>query len=152
MIVRFNVRAYFILFDESWTHVLLSDEIIQGKPYTKFPGGGVELGEGITDALHREAMEELGQEIELTGHFYTTEYFVESLFRKGDQIISVYYTARLKGEQHFKTHRARFQFVQAEKDEQVFRWFPLNGLTEEEVSFPVDKTVVARLKNELLSF
>jgi 8-oxo-dGTP diphosphatase len=152
MIVRFNVRAYFILFDESWTNVLLSDEYIQGKNYTKFPGGGVELGEGITDALHREAMEELGQDIELTGHFYTTEYFVASLFRSEDQMISVYYTAQLKGPQAFTAQRMRFQFENSEKSDQAFRWFPLKELTEDEMSFPIDKTVVTRLKNELVSF
>lgn len=152
MIVRFNVRAYFIVFDESWTNVLLSDECIQGKNYTKFPGGGVELGEGITDALHREAKEELGQAIELTGHFYTTEYFVASLFRSEDQMISVYYTARLRDKQTFATHSARFQFELSDNQEQAFRWFPLKELTEDEMSFPIDKTVVARLKNELVSF
>lgn len=110
------------------------------------------MGEGITDALHREALEELGQDIELTGHFYTTEYFVASLFRAEDQMISVYYTARLKGPQAFASQRMRFQFENSESSEQAFRWFPLKELTEDEMSFPIDKTVVARLKNELVSF
>lgn len=44
-------------------------------PMLKFPGGGLEWGEGIADALKREFKEELNAEIEIVRHFYTTDFF-----------------------------------------------------------------------------
>ena len=40
-ITRFNIRVYILLFDESRESLLLSDEIVDGGFYTKFPGGGL---------------------------------------------------------------------------------------------------------------
>jgi hypothetical protein len=48
-IVRFNIRVYILLLDESKTRVLLSDEIIGGKYFTKFPGGGLEGSVKLTN-------------------------------------------------------------------------------------------------------
>ena len=41
----FNIRVYGILINDK-KQVLVSDEFIRGGYYTKFPGGGLELGEG----------------------------------------------------------------------------------------------------------
>ena len=41
----FNLRVYGILLGEN-KQVLVSDEFIRGSYYTKFPGGGLEFGEG----------------------------------------------------------------------------------------------------------
>ena len=60
----FNVRVYGLLINES-NEVLLSDEREYGMEFTKFPGGGVELGEGLIEALKREYMEECSAEIEV---------------------------------------------------------------------------------------
>jgi 8-oxo-dGTP diphosphatase len=51
MLRRFNVRVYGILMNEN-DQILLSDELIKERYVTKFPGGGVELGEGLRDALN----------------------------------------------------------------------------------------------------
>ena len=59
---RFNVRVYGILINES-DELLVSDELIKGIQFTKFPGGGLEWGEGIQSCLEREFMEELNQPI-----------------------------------------------------------------------------------------
>ena len=53
----FNVRVYGILKDSN-NHVLVSDELIRGEYFTKFPGGGLEFGEGTRDCLKREFKEE----------------------------------------------------------------------------------------------
>ena len=74
MIDRFNIRVYGILLRKG-SEVLLSNEVIFGKKYTKFPGGGLEFGEGMTEGLVREYQEELNVEIEIGGHLYTTDLF-----------------------------------------------------------------------------
>ena len=45
-------RTYGILINEK-QEVLISDEFRFGRYFRKFPGGGVEKGEGILDALKR---------------------------------------------------------------------------------------------------
>jgi 8-oxo-dGTP diphosphatase len=60
---RFNVRVYGILIHEE--NVLVSDEYIKGKFITKFPGGGLEFGEGTLDCVVREFKEELGLDVEV---------------------------------------------------------------------------------------
>ena len=53
----FNIRVYGILMTDN-KEVLVSDEIIRGNYYTKFCGGGLEIGEGTIDCLKREFLEE----------------------------------------------------------------------------------------------
>jgi len=98
---RFNVRGYMLVIQEGC--LLLSDEVLQGDHATKFPGGGLEYGEGLIECILREALEELGQEVEVLNHFYTTDFCQPSVFRPEDQMISVYYTAKLKSKQTFHT-------------------------------------------------
>src|SRR5579863_4722029 len=86
----FNVRVYGILIDKN-QNVLVCDELIHGKYITKFPGGGLEFGEGTTDAIKREMMEETNTEIEVIEHFYTTDFFQVSAFNPHVQVISIYY-------------------------------------------------------------
>ena len=53
----FNIRVYgLIVKDEA---ILLSKELIFGKETYKFPGGGLEFGEGIIDGLKREFNEKI---------------------------------------------------------------------------------------------
>jgi 8-oxo-dGTP diphosphatase len=85
---RFNIRAYGI-----WVHddkMLVNEEFIRGQYITKFPGGGVHWGEGIADGLAREWKEELGIDINILGHFYTTDFFQASAY-DDSQVISIYY-------------------------------------------------------------
>ena len=42
---RFNIRVYGILINDQ-DQLLVSDEVIKGIKFTKFPGGGLEWGEG----------------------------------------------------------------------------------------------------------
>src|ERR1700733_10521242 len=91
--MMFTIRVYGILMNEK-KQVLLSDEFIRGKYYTKFPGGGLELGEGTRDCLKREFKEEMNLEVLVEDHIYTTDYFQMSAFNPADQIISIYYFAK----------------------------------------------------------
>jgi len=85
---NFNIRVYGI-----WLHedkILVNEELVRGSYITKFPGGGLDWGEGTIDCLKREWKEELGIDIEVTGHFYTTDFFQQSAF-DNSQVISIYY-------------------------------------------------------------
>ena len=62
----FNVRVYGLLINEN-KQVLVSDEYIRGDYITKFPGGGLEFGEGTRDCLKREFMEEMTLDVRVGG-------------------------------------------------------------------------------------
>src|SRR5688500_9359534 len=89
----FNIRVYGILINDK-NQVLVSDEFIRGNYYTKFPGGGLEPGEGTRDCLKREFKEEMDLEVEVGDHIYTTDFYQVSAFNPAHQIISIYYFAK----------------------------------------------------------
>jgi ADP-ribose pyrophosphatase YjhB (NUDIX family) len=144
-IEKFNVRAYLILYNDN-DEILLSDELIAGKKYTKFPGGGVEFGEGIEDAIRREAIEELGQEVEIIQHIYTTGFFVESTFRPGHQVISVYYQVQLIEPPKFRIATSKFDFNTDTHATESFRWAKLATIHPNELSFVADKFLLNLLQ------
>src|SRR5215470_10651611 len=88
--VSFNIRVYGVLINDK-KQVLESDEYIRGNYYTKFPGGGLELGEGTRDCLKREFKEEMHLEVQIGEHLYTTDFYQQSAFNLTQQIISIYY-------------------------------------------------------------
>ena len=88
-----TLRVYGILINDA-NQVLVSDEYIRGNYYTKFPGGGLEFGEGTRDCLRREFMEEMNLNVEVGGHIYTTDFYQKSAFNNAQQILSIYYYAK----------------------------------------------------------
>lgn len=130
----FNVRVYAIIIN-SKNEILLSDESHQGISFTKFPGGGLQFGEGTIDGLRREIKEELNAEISEVKHFYTTDFFQQSAFDSNQQVISVYYTTQLKDETVFLP--------------KGFHWKKIKDFTEKDVTLPIDKKVAGMLiKNQ----
>ena len=142
----FNVRVYGLLINAQ-NEVLLSDESEYNRRFTKFPGGGLEFGEGLIDGLKREFMEECNAEIDIISHFYTTDFYEKSSFNDS-QILSVYYLVKeIKPLQlNFKTKLFDFD----ENIKQSFRWVNINKLTEQDVTFKTDQTVVSLLKKQWL--
>ena len=136
-ISRFNIRVYALIIFKN--NILLSRELIQNKLIYKFPGGGVELGEGIVDALQREAKEEMGQHLNHITHFYTTDFFQRSSFDSSEQLISIYFKASLS--KHLN-NRLKIPV----KDQPVFEWKRLVDLNEENLYFPIDKKVLNMIK------
>ena len=136
-ISRFNIRVYALIIFKN--NILLSRELIQNKLIYKFPGGGVELGEGFVDALQREAKEEMGQHLNHITHFYTTDFFQRSSFDSSEQLISVYFKASLS--KHLN-NRLKIPV----KDQPVFEWKRLVDLNEENLYFPIDKKVLNMIK------
>ncbi len=137
----FNVRVYGLLINEDH-QILISDERQEGKEFSKFPGGGLELGEGLKEALEREFMEECNAEVEVVNHFYTTDFFERSTFNNS-QIISIYYFVKARKPLVLNVKSAPFDFE--EGSDQSFRWVNLADLRPETVTFRTDQTVVGLL-------
>lgn len=146
----FNVRVYGILLD-SQCRLLVSDEFIRGHYFTKFPGGGLELGEGTRDCLKREFKEETGLDVEIGAHFYTTDFFQISAFNQKDQIISIYYWVKAREPIGLAVKTKPFDFSAEQvadpaMEAEVFRWLSWEEITENSLSLPIDKVVVRLLK------
>lgn len=137
--MAFNIRVYGILINDK-DEVLLSDERRYNRQFTKFPGGGMEHGEGIKDCLKREFKEELNIDIEVGELIYLTDFYQESAFNSDDQIISVYYTVSSKETHRISTFTTPFDFKNDDEIESL-RWIPLSEITKEAVTFPIDKIV-----------
>ncbi|MDI9364750.1 MAG: NUDIX domain-containing protein [Flavobacterium sp.] len=146
----FSVRVYGILIDKL-NRVLVSDEYIRGNYFTKFPGGGLEFGEGTRDCLKREFMEETGLDVTVGNHIYTTDIFQISAFNSRHQIISIYYYVHSNIPTDIEVKTTKFDFAteainNPNGQAEVRRWIPLETLTETDVDLPLDKIVVGMLK------
>lgn len=150
------VRVYGILIDEA-KRVLVSDELIRGGHYTKFCGGGLEKGEGTLDCLRREFMEEMGLQVEVLEHLYTTDFYQQSAFHPDHQILSIYYRVKplepIKAE--IKTKPFDFDdnqmllYAQSGGIES-FRFVHGHEFSEETVTLPIDKIVAGMVKEKYL--
>ncbi len=151
MIQAFTIRVYGILMDAE-KNVLVSDEIIRGKFYTKFPGGGLEFGEGTHACLIREFKEETSLDISIQQHLYTTDFFQQSAFNEKDQVISIYYLIEAKDISTLKISKTKFDFSEEQLSGKIqqenFRWIAFSELNESTVSLPIDKKVISLLKQQ----
>ncbi|MFM7672883.1 MAG: NUDIX domain-containing protein [Bacteroidota bacterium] len=148
-----SVRVYGLLVNEH-QQILVSDEYIRGHYYTKFPGGGLEFGEGLRDGLKREFQEELRLNIDVLDHFYTTDFFQASAFNEKHQILSVYYRVKAMEPIQVPIRQKRFDFDEKQlatyattQQTESFRLIDWEELTPESLSLPIDKLVVELLKN-----
>ncbi len=153
----FNLRVYGILINEQ-KQVLVSDELIRGNYITKFPGGGLEFGEGTRDCLQREFMEELNLKVETGEHIYTTDYFQLSAFNPEHQIISIYYIAKALEKINILLRNKPFDPIaigfdeqqlkvyEATKETETFRFIDWNDFSSESVTLPIDKIVAGIIK------
>ena len=140
---RFNIRVYGLLIDNA--RVLLIDEEVRGRHLTKFPGGGLELGEGPAECIVREFAEETGIDVRVSGHIYTTDFFQRSAFRPEEQIISIYY--RLEAIGPIPDGDLPIPFDRHEPHENILglRWVALSEIKPEDVSLPIDRHVVTQI-------
>lgn len=139
---RFNIRVYGLCIKND--HILMVNEVMNGFEFTKFPGGGLEFGEGLLDGLHREIEEELGLKTTILEHFYTTDFFQRSAFKANEQLLSVYYRIDLPDCPPIEN----FPIInyQSQNHRLNFFWRPLKSVQYEEVTFPIDKLILEKLK------
>jgi ADP-ribose pyrophosphatase YjhB (NUDIX family) len=153
MVLMFTIRVYGLLIDEN-KRVLVSDEYIRGNYYTKFPGGGLELGEGTRDCLRREFMEEMNLKVEIGEHIYTTDFYQESAFKAGHQIVSIYYyvcplepiTAPLR-DKPFAFDERELKMYEETGETETFRFIEWEEFSPDSVTLPIDKVVAAIIKS-----
>ena len=142
----FNVRVYGLLINQH-NEVLVSDEQEYGFRFSKFPGGGLEFGEGLIDGLKREFVEECNADIDVVSHFYTTDFFEKSSFNDG-QVISVYYLVKEKSPLELAFKSKIYDFDGDGDILQAFRWVNINDLSIDSITFKTDKTVARLLKEK----
>lgn len=142
-IQRFNIRVYGLLVEDG--KVLVCDEERFDKRFTKFPGGALEFGEGMRDALVREWMEETGTRIEVTEHLYTTDFFQQSMFDKRDQLIAVYFNVKLLEPFKAKMSHNEHDYIEGNPESISWRWLTLSNDAADALTFPIDKLVVKML-------
>jgi ADP-ribose pyrophosphatase YjhB (NUDIX family) len=150
----FTIRVYGILLNEQ-KQVLISDELIRGMYITKFPGGGLEIGEGTRDCLKREFMEEMNLKVAVGEHIYTTDFFQISAFDKKHQILSIYYFVNALETINAPLRNTPFDFdeqqlkvYEATGETETFRFIDWDNFTETAVTLPIDKIVVSLLKEK----
>lgn len=139
----FVIRVYGIGINDD--HLLVVDEFWFDTLMTKFPGGGLEYGEGTIECLKRECMEEFGQEVEILGHFFTTDFFQETRFLPGKQLISIYYLMSVKNPKAIPASREKFDFERME-GAMSFRWISMEHLSPDDFTLPIDKRVAEKLR------
>jgi ADP-ribose pyrophosphatase YjhB (NUDIX family) len=144
---QFNLRVYGLLINEQH-EILISDEKEYGMQFVKFPGGGLEYGEGLIDGLKREFVEECDVDVEVISHFYTTDFYVKSAFNDS-QIISVYYLVNTISPLNLAIKTKPFDFDGQGELLQSFRWVKLSTLRPADVTFPIDQHVVKLLTNNI---
>lgn len=152
----FNLRVYGILIN-SERQVLVSDELIRGSYITKFPGGGLEFGEGTRDCLRREFLEEMNLKVEIGEHIYTTDYFQISAFNPEHQIISIYYFAKalepIKAPLRnipFNFDEKQLKVYEEKRETETFRFINWDNFSAESVTLPIDKIVATMVKEKLI--
>lgn len=125
---KFNVRVYGVYLQEQ--KVLLSLEHFRGKTVLKFPGGGLEFGEGLIECLRREWQEELNCTLKVGEHFYTTDYYQPSAW-DDTQVISIYYIVHPEVALRFPLNNGN----------ELFDWYPVNQNLQNLLTLPIDKVV-----------
>ena len=146
LVPLFNVRVYALIVKNN--RLLISEEQHGGVFLRKFPGGGLQFGEGIVQALHRELKEELNADVESEKLLCVTEDFVVSFLNNKQQVIGVHYWVELK--QDYSDNHLDNNRVELENGYIHFKWVMIDELKADDFSSPVDKSAFEKLKIFLL--
>ncbi|MFN4084012.1 MAG: NUDIX hydrolase [Bacteroidia bacterium] len=143
----FTIRVYGLLIN-SKKQVLLVHEKLPDMQFTKFPGGGLEFYEGPEECLIREFKEETDLDITIKEHIYTTGFFVQSAFKKNNQLLAIYYRVEPILNDYLISYDEKEITVNGKTEILRFFWADIDKLTTDILTFPVDKYVLENhLKN-----
>ena len=138
MIEKVNVRVYAMILKDR--KVLALHEEYVGEHLMKFPGGGLEFGEGVMECLTRELEEELNIKVKNRAHLYTQEDFLVSKFRNNEQLLSIYYEAEMEDEN---------ELLIMDRCIEKTEWVSLDA-EENPFLLPIDKIAFEVLKKKYL--
>lgn len=133
----FNVRIYGLLIHKR--KLLVLKEPFMGVIVRKFPGGGLEFGEGTRDCLVREFKEELNLDISVGEHIYTQDFFMQSGLNPKEQILMIYYRVELVDVSKLRVEDGIKELI----------WIDLDHLKKEDLSLPADQLVTEMIIKEM---
>lgn len=134
MCTSFNIRIYGLLIEQN--RLLITKELFVDELIYKFPGGGLEFGEGLHDCLIREFKEELNLDIEVVQHIFTQDDFIQSAVNPDDQVLMIYYQVKAKNFEEFKVKTSDINEV---------IWKDLDELKVEDLTMPTEQKAVQEL-------
>ena len=141
MVNKFNIRVYGIW--QKGNKILVSHENIDGFEMLKLPGGGLEFGEGPQDCVVREFAEELGVNVVVQGLLDTTENFVQSAFRKNEQVIAIHY--RVRCDEEIKSYNTIQATNVGLQNIHHFEWRELDNELMAQFTFEMDRAALRKL-------
>lgn len=130
----FNIRIYGLLIEQS--QLLITKEPFMGDLIYKFPGGGLEFGEGVTDCLKREFKEELNLDIEVVQHVFTQEKYIQSALNPDDQVLMIYYLVKAKNFDAFEVKTSVIKEL---------IWKNLDELEIDDLTMPTERQALQNL-------
>ncbi len=123
-----RTRAVAIIIKDQ--QVVLMERRKQDQHYFVFPGGGVEPGESVKQAVLREVREETGMKVEATKLIYHHHYI-------GDSDQYFYLCQHLAGEPKLGDFNEKQEMDQHENQFYLPQWVPINQL-EQMLVYPLE--------------
>lgn len=141
----FSVRVYGILCHEN--KLLLSEEYWQNIHMIKFPGGGLEYGESISECLHREFKEELKIDITSSRFLHIPDIFIPASIYAGVQVIPIYFEVKVAQPSSIKTVSQFMESSEKVEGAQHFHWIQADERLDTLLSFVGDKIALKYYMN-----
>lgn len=116
--------------------LLITKEAFIGDYIFKFPGGGLEFGEGVFDCLIREFKEELNLDVEVVRHVFTQENFIQSAINPKEQVLMIYYQVKAKNIELLEVKTSVIKEL---------IWRDLKELKTEDLTMPTEQEAVQSL-------
>ncbi|MFK7970091.1 MAG: NUDIX domain-containing protein [Bacteroidia bacterium] len=144
----FNLRVYGLCVVDG--ALLVAEEKHHNTAMRKFPGGGLEFGEGLKECLVREWREELDVAIEVPGDiFYANDFLITSRFDGSQQVVAMFYRVNMLEEPGIPITDIPMNYDTAQNGDMSFRFIPLSEVQPEDFTFPADQAVVRKLLSEV---